>query len=357
MALGGAVVDPAWVGLFRDVAKKMTTLTWLASRAFNHFLLSNVIGGQFSITKRSVLVQVLGLCFKIGGVGTPQTAFNTQPVVAAWIDDFRALNAAFPLVDKRGLTNVVQAARNQYATSVENDLTFGLRDLYVRALKALSVADAEVVALRVLSHSVAKRPEGCLLVRPHQRRPVHHQDTETRPETRGRDRPCRASRGRFPLMGTMQTYNDAFRFLHRIRCRLEQDDARRRLGNPDARPSRAFSLAPLTSMKPCFIRVDKKGLGELWSAHLRSAALVDAPRCIEDVLDVRARPHLTIGDSFQTDGTQLVVPYLTLTTKRQFLPLEARAKRVAAAANRDAKLAAYHDQKARLAAGDSIHWG
>ena len=38
MALGGAVVDPAWVGLFRDVAKKMTTLTWLASRAFNHYL-------------------------------------------------------------------------------------------------------------------------------------------------------------------------------------------------------------------------------------------------------------------------------------------------------------------------------
>jgi hypothetical protein len=77
--------------------------------------------------------------------------------------------------------------------------------------------------------------------------------------------------------------------------------------------------------------------------------LVAAPRCIEDVLDVRARPHLTIGDSFQTDGTQLVVPYRTLTTKRQFWKREARAKRVAAAANRDAKLAAYHDQKARLA--------
>lgn len=107
-------------------------------------------------------------------------------------------------------------------------------------------------------------------------------------------------------------------------------------------------------MKPCFIRVDKKGLGELWSAHLRSAALVAAPRCISDVLDVRARPHLTIGDSFQTDGTQLVVPYRTLTTKRQFWKREERAKRVAAAADRDAKLAAYHDQKARLAAGDSL---
>jgi hypothetical protein len=40
---------------------------------------------------------------------------------------------------------------------VKNYLTFGLRDLYVRALKALSVADAEVVGLRVLSRSVAKR--------------------------------------------------------------------------------------------------------------------------------------------------------------------------------------------------------
>ena len=38
MALGGAVVDPAWVGLCSDVAKKSTTLTWLASRAVNHYL-------------------------------------------------------------------------------------------------------------------------------------------------------------------------------------------------------------------------------------------------------------------------------------------------------------------------------
>jgi len=65
MALGGAVVSPAWVGLFRDVAKKMTTLTWLASRAFNHFLLSAVISGQFEITDRNVLVQVIGLFFKV----------------------------------------------------------------------------------------------------------------------------------------------------------------------------------------------------------------------------------------------------------------------------------------------------
>ena len=51
------------------------------------------------------------------------------------------------------------------------------------------------------------------------------------------------------LMGTMQTYNDAFRFLNRLRWRLTQDDARRRIANPEARPSRAFSLAPITSRR------------------------------------------------------------------------------------------------------------
>ncbi len=154
-------------------------------------------------------------------------------------------------------------------------------------------------------------------------------------------------------MGTMQTYNDAFRFLNRLQWRLTQDAARRRIANPEARPARAFSLAPLTSMKPCFLRLDKKALGELWSAHFRSNAVV-APRCIEDVLSVRARPRLNIGDSFQTDGTQLVVPYLAITTKTLFLTPEKREERLAALASRNSKLAAYHEQKARLAIGEML---
>jgi len=151
IAIGRGVGSPAWVGLFRDMAKRMTTLTWLASRAFNHFLLSAVISGRFPMNDRNVLVQVIGLCFKVGSVRISTTDFTKKPVVAAWIEDFRALNADFPLVSKRGMNNVIQAGINQYVTAVENYLTYGLRDLYVRALKALSVADAEVVALRVLS--------------------------------------------------------------------------------------------------------------------------------------------------------------------------------------------------------------
>ena len=57
------------------------------------------------------------------------------------------------------------------------------------------------------------------------------------------------------------------------------------------------------------------------------------------------------------------MPYLAITTKTLFLKPEEREKRLAAAANRDTKLAAYHEQKARLSSGeelgaeeDRLHW-
>ena len=234
---------------------------------------------------------------------------------------------------------------------MKNYLTFGLRDLYVRALKALSVADAEVVGLRVLSRSVAKRKKNFSFA-------LSSDDVyKIKSPKRDPEREAaigRAVRAEIDLMGTMQTYNDAFRFLNRIRWRLAQDDARRRLANPKARPSRAFSLAPLTSMKPCFIRLDKKALGDLWRHNFRGNPMVAAPRCIEDVLDVRARPNLNIGKSFQTDGTQLIVPYLALTTKKIFLTPAKRDERRAKAVSRAAKFAAYNEQKARLAAGGEL---
>ena len=79
MALGGAVASAHWAGLFRDVSKKMTTLTWLASRALNHFLLSAVVNERFVITKRSVFVQVIGLCLLIGSERILSTDFTKKP--------------------------------------------------------------------------------------------------------------------------------------------------------------------------------------------------------------------------------------------------------------------------------------
>ena len=75
-----------------------------------------------------------GLCFRVGASRLANTDFTTTPVVAAWIEDFRALNTSFPVVDKQGLGNwgkskifpVIQAAINQYETAVKNYLTYGL---------------------------------------------------------------------------------------------------------------------------------------------------------------------------------------------------------------------------------------
>ena len=111
---------------------------------------------------------------------------------------------------------------NQYATAVENYLTYGLRDLYVRTLKALSIDNAEIVALRVLSQSVAKRKGNYSF--------ALSSDDEYKIKSPKRDPVreaaiARAVRAEVDLMGTMQTYNDAFRFLHRLKWRLEQDDA------------------------------------------------------------------------------------------------------------------------------------
>ena len=39
MAIGRAVPAAPWRDLFRLLSKRMTSLTWTASRAFNHFVL------------------------------------------------------------------------------------------------------------------------------------------------------------------------------------------------------------------------------------------------------------------------------------------------------------------------------
>jgi len=143
------------------------------------------------------------------------------------------------------------------------------------------------------------------------------------------------------LMGSISSYNDAFVFLHRLRARLTQDHERRKLQHPEARPSRSFPLAPLTSMTPYYITLDKKALTELHSAHFRKDARVDKPNGIEDVLSVK-RPG-QLGASFRTDGTQAIVQYLTLTTKTLFLTKAAYDKTAAFAAEREAKRAAFAD--------------
>ena len=114
-------------------------------------------------------------------------------------------------------------------------------------------------------------------------------------------------------------------------------------------------------MTPYYITLDKVALTDLHSAHFRKDARVDKPNGIEDVLSVK-RPG-QLGASFRTDGTQAIVQYLTLTTKTLFLTKAAYDKTAAVAYEREAKRAAFADQKVRLAAGEAllegevrVHW-
>jgi hypothetical protein len=332
----------------------MTTLTWLASRAFNHFLLSNVINDAFHITRRSQLVQAIGLCFKIGSTKISSTAFTGLPTIASWITSFRNLNAEFELVDKVGMTQTIQFGINQYATAVDNYLTYGLRDLYVRTLKALSVPDAEDVALRVLSRSVKPR-SGTTFAFVLTEADTYRSRSTKRDEAR-ETTIALATESEHELMDIMETYNDAFRFLDTLGRRLAADDATRQAQHKDARPARKFPLAPLTSMKPCFIRLDKTALSQLWRANRPrdNGNVLPEPECIEEVLRVRARPNLHIGNSFQTDGTQLTVPYIATTTTT-ILVLPARHKETLAAEElRIRKLATYRAQQDLLTAGGAV---
>ena len=297
------------------------------------------------------------------GPSTQTDRVQHRTDVADWIKRFRTLNADFPQVDKEGLSIIIQAGVNQYASAVQNHLVYALRDVYVCTLKkhfGLWCQDAQDVALRVLAASVRNRKQNFSFAL------SSDDDSSSKTVKRDPEREAavvRAVEQEHEVMGTsMQTCNDAFGFLRRLQCRLAEDDARRHLVNAKARSARAFSLAPLTAMKPCFVRVDKTALTQLWMANFLGNKNVKAPHYIEDVLQRKARRTLTLGNSFQTDGTQVVVPYLCLSTRTQLLTVEQRDKRAANDAERAAKLEAYHAQRARFASGLQepeevrIHW-
>ena len=123
-------------------------------------MLANVVTSKFVFTDTNHFKQILRTCFTVGSEGPLSSGLREDPVVANWFATFQELNSEQPLVTKNGLSNVIQAATNLYATAVENYLQYGLRDHYVRTLRTLGVADFEAVALRVLKQSVAKRPKG-----------------------------------------------------------------------------------------------------------------------------------------------------------------------------------------------------
>ena len=356
MSLAGAVIHKDWTQLFRRVSDRMRSLSWTASRAFNLFVHDLVLPGTFEIQDYNSFKAIVRSCFTVASSG----ASRNEGPVATWLAQFQRMmvqrsnpdDTEFSLVDKRGMANIITHASNAYAANVTNYLSYGLRDHYVRLLKVLGVANHKMVALRVLNKSVMKRKGNFSFA-------LSSDDefaaSRTKRDTSAEAAVVSAVEREFQLMGKMETYGDAFRFLRHIQGRLEDDYAERLSKNKGARPGRSFNIAPLTSMKPCFIRVDKTSLDHLYTANFKKNGAIERPSCVEDVLPhVKARPRMVIGDSFQTDGTQLVVPYLQETHKTVCLSEEEHAESLSKEREHKAKVAAYYAQKARLDAGEEL---
>ena len=362
-ALSKVVKQAPWRDLFRLLSKRMTCLTWTASRAFNHFVLRNVISDRVPIPNDQTLFNILRMCFTVGTSGplASNSKLSKDPVVVEWVASWRALNDDWPSVDKAGMGNVITHAATQYNTAVGNYLRSGLRDLYVRTLKDLGCDYHKDVALRVLATHVAKRTKNfsfslddndAYQARITKRDPSVEAAIQQRVEAE------------VDLMGPLSTYNDAFRFLHRLRARLEQDYARRRLAKSDAYPPHHFSIAPLTGMKPCFVRIDNTTVRLLYKEHV-SVNTIDlaTPRGIGDVVAVPTRKGFELGGSILTDGTQVLTTCAKRWSQTDFVSEKQFAKHVEMQQKRATRIAAYEKQQARRSSGEAaegdverIHW-
>ena len=68
-SLGSIISDESWKSRLRNATKTMTKMRWFGSRAFNDFLLSNVIHGEVDIRTDCSLKNISRACFTIDTQG------------------------------------------------------------------------------------------------------------------------------------------------------------------------------------------------------------------------------------------------------------------------------------------------
>ena len=85
------------------------------------------------------------------------------------------------------------------------------------------------------------------------------------------------------IMSVIDNYNTDFRFVGKIIGRTRQVQADHEVGSVP-------QLVPHNTMKPCFVRVDTFGLGQLYSMYIknRTGSILDKLTSLEDVLSKKA---------------------------------------------------------------------
>ena len=118
-------------------------------------------------------------------------------------------------------------------------------------------------------------------------------------------------------------------------------------------------------MKPCFVRIDGTSLGLLYKAFFSeiSYETIDlaSPRGIGDVLSARPRNGFAVGQSFLTDGTQVLTTYVKRWEQTDYLTQKQRDAITDKRQKRAARLAAHEEQQARRQRGEPVegkrvHW-
>lgn len=136
VSLGKITVNGEWKTKMKKATNTMTKLRWLGTRAFNDFLIHNIVHHEADIPDRNSLVNIIHACFTIDTNESDKVpkVFRESENFTDWYTKYLE-DVYHSQIDKSGLTNVISHAVNEYTVSVVNYITYGLRDQYVRLLK------------------------------------------------------------------------------------------------------------------------------------------------------------------------------------------------------------------------------
>ena len=98
----------------------MTKIHWLDARAFDDFLLCNVIHHEADITVKSSLVNIIRACFTIDTYGTDKVSKVLEDKVhcSNWYTKY-CEKFSDSQIHKVGLTDIIRHVVNEYVAAVQ----------------------------------------------------------------------------------------------------------------------------------------------------------------------------------------------------------------------------------------------
>ena len=137
----GSAVPPEWKAAINVDVNRIGSIVWLGSRAFLHYLTTQVATGKTTLPATdNALNRLVKTCFTVACSGTLNTASRRDPAYVAWKAEWDAHVAAHlpqaAAVSVSGLGNALQFEVAEYVTAVKKHLREGVAALYARTLRS-----------------------------------------------------------------------------------------------------------------------------------------------------------------------------------------------------------------------------